>query len=171
MGSIRRNDSSSNAFDSQPTRRSDSKCRFRVVMRRKARPPEVIWITGGREYACSIAEQLNELIPGEPARVEQWKRGKWFAIPITDTQLPRIASSQQSNWHQAPKSGEMARAVLLAQRTRRGGWRAWLPEYGLEGHITNSESIPSTISTGDMVQLRVGAANRDGTHLQLAWPQ
>jgi len=68
-----------------------------------------------------------------------------------------------------PKSGIVIRCVLLAERTRKGGWRAKLVNRGLAGPITNSVDIPQSARPGQVVELRVGAMSNDGTHIQFHW--
>ena len=65
-----------------------------------------------------------------------------------------------------PKSGTTIPCVLLAQRTRKGGWRAKLVDRELAGPITNSADMPPSARPGQVVELRVGAISHDATRIQ-----
>src|SRR5690606_20321350 len=55
----------------------------------------------------------------------------------------------------APKPGEFVEAVLLEERTRKGGWKARHEVSGLEGPIQNSAAVPADKKPGDRVTLIV----------------
>lgn len=54
-----------------------------------------------------------------------------------------------------PRAGERVEAVLLEERTKKGGWKARHEPSGLTGPIQNSGDVPSTMNTGDRVELVV----------------
>ncbi|GIW97296.1 MAG: hypothetical protein KatS3mg111_0629 [Pirellulaceae bacterium] len=58
-----------------------------------------------------------------------------------------------------PKPGDKVRAVLLEERTKKGGWRARHPASGLEGPIVNSGDCPADWEPGAEVELTVQSAN------------
>jgi hypothetical protein len=68
-----------------------------------------------------------------------------------------------------PKSGTAIQCVLLAEKTRKGGWRAKLSDRELAGPVTNSADVPESAKPGQVVELRVGAISSDGTHIQFHW--
>ena len=68
-----------------------------------------------------------------------------------------------------PKSGTAIPCVLLAEKTRKGGWRAKLVNRALAGPITNSADMPQSARPGQVVELRVGAVSHDGTRIQFHW--
>jgi hypothetical protein len=68
-----------------------------------------------------------------------------------------------------PKSGTAIQCVLLAEKTRKGGWRAKLSDRKLAGPVTNSADMPQSARPGEVVELRVGAVSDDGSHIQFHW--
>lgn len=152
--------------------RSRPKHRYRVRMRRLGASADVIWLTNDLQYASEIAASLNSRAGQATAWVEQFTLS---AHPPRWQEVRREGEPQQSerkhSLQRAPalRSGDVVQAVLLPERTRRGGWKAQLIDTGFIGPITNSEAVPTTAMPNAVVSLRIGAANRDGTHLQLVW--
>jgi CRISPR-associated protein Cmr6 len=68
-----------------------------------------------------------------------------------------IGSTNQS---MPPKANEKVDAVLLEERTKKGGWRAIHRPSGLSGDIQNSAAVPSDNNPGDTVELLVAFANQ-----------
>lgn len=54
-----------------------------------------------------------------------------------------------------PNPGTRVRAVLLEERTKKGGWRARDIKSGIDGPIQNSPEVPVTCNAGDEVDLVV----------------
>lgn len=72
----------------------------------------------------------------------------------------RAGSGGTSRAHvMMPKAGELVEAVLLEERTKRGGWKAWHEPTGLWGPIQNSGDVPGDWVPGQRVQLRVAAVS------------
>jgi len=169
MGRSRRYNSFYNNSDSSDSGLPKRKHRYRVRMRQVANTPQTVWVTNDVKYACSIAARLNIVASEGIAWVEEWDfakvRGRWIQVQ----EATELSSVKFSIRRATPRSGELVRAVLLDNRTRRGGWRARLLESNLEGPITNSDNMPTSLVPGQTVELLVGASNRDGTHLQLSW--
>jgi CRISPR-associated protein Cmr6 len=57
-----------------------------------------------------------------------------------------------------PKPGERVEAVLLAERTRKGGWKARHELSGLAGPVQNSAIVPPEKKAGDRMVLIVKIA-------------
>jgi len=55
-----------------------------------------------------------------------------------------------------PASGDIVEAVLLEEKTKRGGWKA-RHESGLSGHILNSGDVPPGAAPGDSLTLTITA--------------
>jgi hypothetical protein len=95
------------------------------------------------------------------------------AIPIPDhspKKIPKTPLDNQGSFREGlPKSGAAIQCVLLAEKTRKGGWRAKLVNRELAGPITNSADVPQAAKPGQVVDLQVGAVSRDGTHIQFHW--
>jgi len=58
------------------------------------------------------------------------------------------------------KAGDSVEAILLAERTRKGGWKARHERSGLEGPITNSDAVPADAKAEDSVTLVVVSVSR-----------
>lgn len=67
-----------------------------------------------------------------------------------------------------PKPGERVKAVLLEERTRKGGWRAKHEASGLEGPIQNSGRVPDTAEPGQHFCLIVAFASQK--EMAFSWP-
>jgi hypothetical protein len=70
-----------------------------------------------------------------------------------------------------PKAGDKVECALLAEKTRKGGWKATRLSRGTEGPITNTADVPKSAKAGQMVTLRVGAVSHDGKRIQFHWLQ
>lgn len=57
-----------------------------------------------------------------------------------------------------PKNGEIIEAVLLEERTKKGGWKARHVGSGLSGAIENSSDVPADKKAGDSVRLILKSA-------------
>lgn len=58
-----------------------------------------------------------------------------------------------------PKAGDRVEAVLLEERTKKGGWRALHEPTGLAGHIHNSGDVPAEARPGVRVTLVVASVS------------
>ena len=67
------------------------------------------------------------------------------------------------------KSGDMCEAVLLEQKTRKGGWIAKISGTAYEGPITNSDDVPTGTLAGTTVKLKIGAVDKEGCRIQFTW--
>jgi hypothetical protein len=174
MGRFFRRSSSFGQFESGAVRLAPSQ-RYRVAMRVKGDAPQIVWATNDRVYARAIAAHLNALAGEERAWVDSWEaeigHGRWVrqCAPPAGAVIGSPTAACARPVARAPRSGELVQAVLLAERTRLGGWRARLVDYALEGPITNRGATPALATARQQVTLRVAAANQDGTHLQLEW--
>lgn len=66
------------------------------------------------------------------------------------------------------KPGDVVDAVLLEERTRRGGWKARHVGTGMTGPIVNSDAVPSDRAPGDTVKLLVASVSRRDASFR--WP-
>ncbi len=55
----------------------------------------------------------------------------------------------------SPRARDRVEAVLLEERTRKGGWKALHEPSGLAGHVQNSDAVPTTEKAGNRVTLVV----------------
>lgn len=58
-----------------------------------------------------------------------------------------------------PKSGDLVEAMLLEERTKKGGWKARHEPSRLEGPIHNSAEVPATAKPGERMTLIVASVN------------
>jgi hypothetical protein len=57
------------------------------------------------------------------------------------------------------KVGALVEGKLLAERTKKGGWKAQESISGLIGPIQNTQAVPATANPGDLVKLRIKVAS------------
>jgi len=60
----------------------------------------------------------------------------------------------------SPRPGDRVRAVLLEERTKKGGWKAKHDASGMSGPIQNSADVPADARPGDTVDLIVMSVDR-----------
>ena len=164
---------------------------YRVLAIRRRKAPDVVWLTNDRRYAIELAEQLGTMLVKQwhadsspsndgvrSVRVERWTgggaQGQWKEVwpgaadGAANTKAKR-GNRVSKRLPGMPKSGDLVQCVLLAEKTRRGGWTARLLKLDLVGSITNHEDVPSDALPNQSVTLRVGAISDDGRHLQFVW--
>jgi hypothetical protein len=66
------------------------------------------------------------------------------------------------------KAGDIVEAVLLEERTKKGGWKARHVATGITGPIINSDAVPSDRAPDDTVKLLVAAVAR--REASFRWP-
>lgn len=67
------------------------------------------------------------------------------------------------------KAGSKVKAVLLEEKTKKGGWRAKLEGTDISGPIQNSNKVPSSCVPGQQVELVLKIAK--GGDSAFAWPE
>jgi len=73
------------------------------------------------------------------------------------------------NKHGLPAPGNVVEAVLLEERTKKGGWRAIHEPTGFEGPIVNTGEVPADKKAGDVVSLTVGSVNQNKKMMDFRW--
>ena len=68
------------------------------------------------------------------------------------------------------ETGSLVDCLLLAQKTRRGGWRAKIADTQHKGPVTNWQDIPSHFCAGDRVELKLCSISKQTGAAQFAWP-
>lgn len=81
-------------------------------------------------------------------------RGRVSPPVAAPTAAPRVAVS-------ALKVGTVVDGTLIAEKTKKGGWKARENASGLAGPIQNSQAIPPTANVGDPVKLKVKVISPD----------
>jgi CRISPR-associated protein Cmr6 len=79
--------------------------------------------------------------------------------PTLGMSPPRHQASPSSSGSNLPKVGERVDAVLLDEKTKKGGWKAKHVATGIAGPIQNSNDVPGDKKAGDTVTLIVQSAN------------
>ncbi|MDW8283875.1 MAG: type III-B CRISPR module RAMP protein Cmr6 [Myxococcales bacterium] len=59
-----------------------------------------------------------------------------------------------------PKARDQVEAILLEERTKKGGWKARHEPSGLSGPIHNSDAVPATAKAGDRITLIVASVSK-----------
>lgn len=76
-----------------------------------------------------------------------------LAPPRSDSPIEHRPVGGQST--RPPRAGERVEALLLDERTKKGGWKARHEPSGLTGPIQNSGDVPATMNAGDRVEVVV----------------
>lgn len=69
-----------------------------------------------------------------------------------------------------PQTGERVDAVLLGEKTKKGGWKAKHETSGLQGPIQNAAAVPGDAEPGRRVNLVVASVNRNRREIAFRWP-
>ena len=69
-----------------------------------------------------------------------------------------------------PKPLQKVQAVLLSEKTKKGGWKAREITTGIAGPIQNSPVVPQKAAVGDEVDLIVMSVDSCGAQIQFQWP-
>lgn len=96
--------------------------------------------------------------------------GRWKPVLPPRGFLHRFEQRGERGGSARPHSGQLVACVLLAEKTRKGGWRAQLVGGSACGPITNSSAVPAAAEPGQCVELRIGAIAEDGRRVQFDWP-
>lgn len=80
----------------------------------------------------------------------------------------REGATQPAHVQPAPRPGNSVEAVLLEERTKKGGWKARHEPSGLEGPVQNSGVVPADKKPGERVTLIVKIAK--GRESGFEWP-
>lgn len=99
---------------------------------------------------------LGEFLKGFRDDLE--RRAKLVPLPMPSKAT--VGQQVQSQSGQGiPRSGDHVEAVLLEEKTRKGGWKARHEPSGLVGPIQNSTDVPNDKKPGDKLMLIVASAN------------
>ena len=69
-----------------------------------------------------------------------------------------------------PRANDRVMAELLAEKTKKGGWKAKHIDSGLEGPIQDSQNVPADAEPGQRVELTVASASSTGMQFKWAPP-
>jgi len=108
--------------------------------------------------------------------VEKWVGGTidghWRRFDSEDGGFDHVFDTKKKKERDASslRSGDEVECVLLAEKTRKGGWMARLHKRTLAGPITNTAEVPQSASAGKVVKLRIGAISAKHERIQFHWP-
>ena len=108
--------------------------------------------------------------------VEQWVggtiEGHWRRLDTEDGGFVHFFGPQKGKDRDPSPltSGDEAECVLLAEKTRGGGWMARLRKRPLAGSITNTAEVAQSTSVSEVVKLRIGAISGKCDRLRFHWP-
>jgi hypothetical protein len=155
---------------------------YRVTARHCDRSQSLVTLARNLRQAANRAKAFCDALDGAASRdgiisvrVEEWigtlTQGEWQSVSLSHGGfLHRFTPRQSGNGHQRtpslPRTGDKVECLLLGQRTRKGGWKAKLLHRPTEGPITNTEDVPTSAKSGQLVVLRVAAISHDGNRIQ-----
>ena len=171
-----------------------SPANYRVMARCRNGSIALVSLAGSPKQAVSVAEQFRNLVIAQQSTagriagrsqdgiaaiyLEAWvgtaTAGRWEHFGPRRGGFCHVFRNSwngpgKSRRPGLPKSGTAIPCVLLAEKTRKGGWRARLSDRELAGPITNSADVPESAKPGQVVELRVGAISDDGSRIQFHW--
>ncbi|MGO8747475.1 MAG: hypothetical protein ACLQNE_15995 [Thermoguttaceae bacterium] len=166
---------------------------YRVMVRFQSGAIALVSLARSTRQAIYLAEQFRDQVIAQRATMGRIKRQRQAGIAAIYLET-WAGTATEGRWeHFGPrrggfchvfrnadrdrkesgrsglKSGVAIPCVLLAERTRKGGWRAKLVNRELSGPITNWANMPQSARPGQVVELRVGAVSNNGTHIQFHW--
>jgi len=139
---------------------------YRIRSRVRRAKPEILWMTNDLNYAREIADRLNRWVDKPAVWVEQWENSTSGSSWKRDRQASEPPRVEETS-NQRLRSGDVVLALLLEERTRKGGWKA--VHAGVSGPVTNSDSVPLGIDPGTIVSLRIGAIDSKQERVQFQW--
>ena len=111
-----------------------------------------------------LLELKNHLQSELEARVQKHAgRGTRSPVPVAPSD-----GGQSGAVRRLPGAGERVPAVLLEERTKKGGWKARHEASGLQGPIQNTGDAPGDAEPGQRVDLIVASANP--REIAFRWP-
>ncbi len=124
------------------------------------------------DMICDIDTSRNmydELIEHVEKKLKEYAEAPQQAMPQTanTSQKPRQPTFQPST-SCGYKAGSRVKAVLLEEKTKKGGWKAKVEGTDIVGPIQNSDKIPSTCAPGQQVELVLKIAK--GADSAFVWP-
>ncbi len=81
----------------------------------------------------------------------------------------RTEANRQMHTAKIPKAGERVEAILMAEKTAKGGWKARHEFTGLCGPIQNTRDVPVDCQPGSRVILEVASVN--AREMSFRWPK
>lgn len=118
---------------------------------------------GFGSFADARIESIRSIDDCKPAETGS-RRGRRSGVPHqrpTETQSPSVDAG-------LPKNGTRISAILLEERTKKGGWKAEWNNGAMLGHILNSDEVPDSKKAGMEVDLFVRSARAETAMFE--WP-
>lgn len=101
----------------------------------------------------ALAERLLREALGE------WGVGGKTSAGYGRLVAPRQGAGAAPSQGALPRAGDRVEAILLEERTRRGGWKARHEPSGLSGPIHNSDDVPPAAQAGTRLTLEVASVS------------
>jgi hypothetical protein len=184
-------DSYTNAQTSEARRSIRPLAGYRVMARHRDQSQSLVTLAENPRQAAIFAKAFCDALDAGGSRdgivsvrTEEWVgtliEGEWKPVSLSQGGFLHRFATQFANRNDRngdhrtpslPKAGDKVECVLLAEKTRKDGWKAKLVQRGMEGPITNTTDVPKSAKPGQMVTLRVGAISHDGKRIQFHWQQ
>ena len=116
---------------------------------------------------------LNEIRTHVQTELVQRKRthGNRGKRPVDGPAAPRDRHGDRPGVRgSVPRARDQVDAVLLAEKTRKGGWKAKHKASGLQGPIRNAAEVPADAEPGQRVMLVVASVSANQRELHFRWP-
>ena len=116
---------------------------------------------------------LNEIRTHVQTELVQRKRthGNRGKRPVDGPAAPRDRHGDRPGVRgSVPRARDQVDAVLLAEKTRKGGWKAKHEASGLQGPIRNAAEVPADAEPGQCVMLVVASVSANQRELHFRWP-
>ncbi len=126
------------------------------------------------ELNADLQRRAQLPFPGQsgPARAQRGRPGQGSREGPSPAS-PRGSTGSSTNRPSTagpalPRVGDRVEAVLLEEKTRKGGWRARHAATGIVGPIQNTAAVPADKKPGDTLTLIVKSVN--AREIAFAWP-
>ena len=120
-----------------------------------------------KEFVDFAQGELSRIAKRVPSALRLRNHGQPRTRPIATGPRQREAPAPAAA--RCPKSNDRVEAVLLEEKTRKGGWKARHLDSGLQGAIQDSMNVPADVHPGQRVPLTVAYANP--TAIQFRWAE
>lgn len=106
-----------------------------------------------------LKELASHIAKGVENRSREHRARGQKRSSLSHSTVQRPAPGQSPKSSALPKVGDVVEAELLAEKTKKDGWRARHVESQIAGPIQNTNDVPPDKNVGDRVQLIVRSAN------------
>ncbi|MBF2052770.1 MAG: type III-B CRISPR module RAMP protein Cmr6 [Candidatus Sericytochromatia bacterium] len=148
-------------------RQSDGKLTLRAIFFVSPRLPDAQTSESFlKEYRDFLNKKLQTLLPQEQRNVKP-RINTRYQPGIKNTTATNSTSHSNASSARLPKPNERVKAVLLSEKTKKGGWKAQHMDSRQTGAITNSNDVKG--NPGDEVELIVNSVTPSSINFR--WPK